>query len=45
MSKLKCAYDAASNYEKPLVKLLNVRIEFGFAISYSQQEPSPWDDM
>lgn len=32
-------------YQSPEVEILNVAIERGFAISDSQQEPSPWEDM
>lgn len=32
-------------YQSPEVEILDVAIEQGFALSYSQQEPSPWEDM
>ena len=31
--------------QSPEVEILDVAIEQGFALSYSQQEPSPWEDM
>ena len=35
-----------SIYQSPEVKIIEVVIEAGFAVSnYSQQEPSPWEDM
>ena len=35
-----------SIYKSPEVKIIEVTIEAGFAVSdYSQQEPSPWEDM
>ena len=30
-------------YETPLVEVLEIEVEAGFAVS--QQEPSPWEDM
>lgn len=33
-------------YQSPEVEIIEVAIESGFAVSdYSQQEPSPWEDM
>lgn len=32
-------------YQSPEVEILDVAIEQGFTLSYSQQEPSPWEDM
>ena len=32
-------------YQSPEVEILEVAIEQGFALSDSQQEPSPWGDM
>lgn len=32
-------------YQSPEVEIMDVAIEQGFAISDSQQEPSPWEDM
>lgn len=32
-------------YQSPEVEILDVAIEQGFALSYSDQEPSPWEDM
>lgn len=32
-------------YQSPKVEIIDVAIEQGFALSYSQQEPSPWEDM
>ena len=33
-------------YQSPEVGIIDVAIEAGFAVSdYSQQEPSPWEDM
>ena len=35
-----------SIYQSPEVEIIEVVIEAGFAVSdYSQQEPSPWEDM
>ena len=35
-----------SIYQSPEVEIMEVAIEAGFAVSdYSQQEPSPWEDM
>ena len=35
-----------SIYQSPEVEIIEVAIESGFAASdYSQQEPSPWEDM
>ena len=35
-----------SIYKSPKVDIIVVSIESGFAVSdYSQQEPSPWEDM
>ena len=35
-----------SIYKSPEVEVVEVAIEAGFAVSdYSQQEPSPWEDM
>ena len=31
--------------QSPEVEILEVAIEQGFALSDSQQEPSPWEDM
>ena len=32
-------------YQSPEVEIIEVAIEAGFALSDSQQEPSPWEDM
>lgn len=32
-------------YQSPEVEIMDVAIEQGFALSDSQQEPSPWEDM
>ena len=33
-------------YQSPEVEFIEVAIESGFSVSdYSQQEPSPWEDM
>lgn len=32
-------------YQSPEVEIIDVAIEQGFAQSYEQQEPSPWEDM
>ena len=32
-------------YTAPEVEIIDVVIEQGIAQSYSQQEPSPWEDM
>ncbi len=33
-------------YQSPEVEIIEVATESGFAVSdYSQQEPSPWEDM
>ena len=35
-----------SIYQSPEVEIIEMSIEAGFAVSnYSQQEPSPWEDM
>lgn len=35
-----------SIYQSPEMEIIAVAIELGFATSdYSQQEPSPWEDM
>ena len=35
-----------SIYQSPEVEIIEMAIEAGFAVSdYSQQEPSPWEDM
>ena len=35
-----------SIYKSPKVEIIEVAIEVGYALSdYSQQEPSPWEDM
>ena len=32
-------------YTQPSIEVVRVDVESGFGDSYSQQEPSPWDDM
>ena len=32
-------------YQSPEVEIMDVAIEQGFALSDTQQEPSPWEDM
>ena len=39
------AYNATQSYERPSIEVVAARVELGFGQSYSQQEPSPWEDM
>ena len=32
-------------YTQPTIEFVEVEVEAGFELSYSQQEPSPWEDM
>ncbi|MBR5857006.1 MAG: hypothetical protein IKY70_07020 [Bacteroidales bacterium] len=32
-------------YESPIVEIVEIAVEKGFATSGDQQEPSPWEDM
>ena len=36
---------ATQSYAQPTIEIVGARVESGFGQSYSQQEPSPWEDM
>ena len=33
------------DYIQPTIDLIMVEVEAGYQLSFSQQEPSPWEDM
>lgn len=35
----------SKDYKQPTIDVIMVAVEEGFELSYSQQEPSPWEDM
>ena len=35
----------SQNYTQPTIEVAMVEVEAGFEFSYSQQVPSPWEDM
>ena len=41
----KTTHNGAQNYLAPAIEIATVEIEVGIAMSTSQQEPSPWEDM
>ena len=35
----------AQDYRRPTIDVVMVEVEAGYELSFSQQEPSPWEDM
>lgn len=45
MIQKKSMHQDLKSYLPPVIEVMEVKVESGFAVSDSQQEPSPWEDM